>query len=257
MKIKQLFAVIKLNSHLQFADPTVQFIMILVPLIMAPFMLPAAKIQLSAEGYIHTNGAEQVIPGLAILFSFFSIQLIIQMFFDETIWNTWDRQQISATSLTEIITGKAVVAYLIQVFQLGTVILISVLVFKFRINGNWFAFVMIIISFAATLTFFGIMLVSWSKSSAIALSLSNLLGILMAGLGGSLSPVTSFPRWAKVLARIDPAYWGLLAIKKISLDHGNFATIVPHLSILWSMTLIFCLLSLIGFHFQPLKEGNN
>lgn len=159
MKIKQLFAVIKLNSNLQFADPTVQYIMILVPLIMAPFMLSAAKIQLSAEGYIHTNGAEQVITGLAILFSFFSIQLIIQMFFDETIWNTWDRQQISATSLTEIITEKAVVAYLIQVFQLGTVILISVLVFKFRINGNWFAFVMIIISFAATLTFFGIMLV--------------------------------------------------------------------------------------------------
>ncbi|EJE99363.1 ABC transporter permease [Liquorilactobacillus mali] len=257
MNIKQIFAVIKLNSRLQLADPTVQFIMILVPLIMAPFMLPSAKTQLIAEGYIHANGAEQVIPGLAILFSFFSIQLIIQMFFDETIWNTWDRQQISATSITEIITGKAVVAYSIQVVQLSTVILISGLLFKFHINGSWFAFITIVISFAATLTFFGIMLVSWSKSSAIALSLSNLLGILMAGLGGSLSPVNSFPHWARILAKIDPAYWGLLAIKKISLDHGNFNTVSQSLSILWIMTIIFCLLSLFGFHFRPLKEGNN
>ncbi|WP_056991578.1 ABC transporter permease [Liquorilactobacillus mali] len=257
MNIKQTFAVIKLNSRLQFADPTVQFIMILVPLIMAPFMLPSAKTQLIADGYIHANGAEQVVPGLAILFSFFSIQLIIQMFFDETTWNTWNRQQISATSLTEIITGKAVVAYLIQIVQLSTVILISSLIFKFHINGNWYAFITTVVSFAATLTFFGIMLVSWSKSSAIALSLSNLLGILMAGLGGSLSPVNSFPHWARILAKIDPAYWGLLAIKKISLDHGNFNTISQNLIILWIMTIIFCLLSLFGFHSRPLKEGNN
>lgn len=257
MKIKQISAVIKLNSRLQFTDPTVQFIMILVPLIMAPFMLPAAKAQLVAAGYLHANGAEQVVPGLAILFSFFSIQLIIQMFFDETIWNTWERQQISATSLAEIITGKAIVAYLIQVFQLGAVILISSLLFRFHISGDWIAFVIIIISFAATLTFFGIMLVSWSKSSAIALSLSNLLGILMAGLGGSFSPVNTFPHWARILARIDPAYWGLLAIKKISLDHDKLITIIQDLSILWIMTLIFCLLSLFGFHFRSLKEGNN
>ncbi|KRL37951.1 multidrug ABC transporter permease [Liquorilactobacillus uvarum DSM 19971] len=231
--------------------------MILIPLIMAPFMLPAAKNQLVAEGYLAANGSEQVIPGLAILFSFFSIQLIIQMFFDETKWNTWDRQQISATSLTEIITGKVFVSYLIQLFQLTAVILISSLLFKFCINGSWSAFIIVIISFAATLTFFGILLVSWTKSASIALALSNFLGILMAGLGGSLSPVSTFPNWAKALAKIDPAYWGLTAIKKISLDQGNFNTVSHCLIVLWSMTIIFCLVSLLGFYHRPLKEGNN
>ncbi|WP_311406845.1 ABC transporter permease [Liquorilactobacillus uvarum] len=257
MKIKQILAVIKLNSRLQLSNPAVQFIMVLIPLIMAPFMLPAAKNQLVAEGYLAANGSEQVIPGLAILFSFFSIQLIIQMFFDETNWNTWERQQISATSLTEIITGKVFVSYLIQLFQLTVVILISSLLFKFCINGSWVTFSIVIISFAATLTFFGILLVSWTKSASVALALSNLLGILMAGLGGSLSPVSTFPNWAKALAKIDPAYWALTAIKKISLDRGNFNTVSHCLIVLWSMTIIFCLASLLGFYHRPLKEGNN
>ncbi|GAF41950.1 multidrug ABC transporter permease [Agrilactobacillus composti DSM 18527 = JCM 14202] len=257
MKMKQILAVVKLNSRLQLADPTVQFIMILVPLIMAPFMLPAAKTQLIVQGYSHATGAEQVIPGLAILFSFFSVQLIIQMFFDETAWNTWNRQQVSATSLTEIITGKALVAYLIQLFQLTAVLLISGFLFKFQPNGNWWALITVIMSFAVALTFFGILLVSWAKSANVALALSNLLGILMAGLGGSLSPTSTFPHWAKMLAKIDPAYWALSAIKKICLDRGSFDSINHNLIILWITAIIFCLVSLLGFYHRPLKEGDN
>ncbi|KRL01150.1 ABC transporter permease [Liquorilactobacillus capillatus] len=257
MKINQILAVIKLNSRLQLADPTVQFIMVLVPLVMAPFMLPAAKIQLVTEGYLHANGSEQVIPGLAILFSFFSLQLIIQMFFDESNWNTWDRQQVSATSLPEIIFGKIFVSYLVQLFQLVTVVVLSIVLFKFYINGSWVAFIAIIFSFAATLTFFGTLLISWTKSAVMALSLSNLLGILMAGLGGSLSPIDSFPHWAKLIAKVDPAYWALTAIKDISLNHGNLHSVYHSLLALWCMAIILCVLSLIGFYYRPLKEGNN
>jgi ABC-2 type transport system permease protein len=220
-------------------------------------MLPAAKTQLIAQGYFHANGSEQVIPGLAVLFSFFSIQLIIQMFFDETVWNTWDRQQVSATSLGEIITGKVLVAYLIQLVQLSIIILLSIWLFNFHLNGSWIAFVAIIILFSAVLTCFGTMIVSWATSANIALSLSNLLGILLAGLGGSLSPTNTFPRWAKAIAQFDPAYWALSAIRKVSLNHASFGTINHSLIILLSMAIIFGVVSLIGFKYQPLTEGNH
>ncbi|KRL12417.1 ABC transporter permease [Schleiferilactobacillus perolens] len=257
MKIKQILSVVKLNGRLQLAEPTVKIILMLIPLIMTPFMLPAAKIQLVAQGYTHANGSEQVIPGLAVLLSFFSIQLIIQMFFDETTWNTWDRQQVSATSLGEIITGKVLIAYLIQFVQISVVLLLSVWLFHFHLNGSWPAFIVVIMAFSAALTFFGTLLVSWTHSANIAISLSNLLGMLMAGLGGSLSPTSTFPHWAKVLAKIDPAYWALSAIKKISLDHAGLTTINQSLVVLLIMACIFGTFSLIGFNYRPLKEGNN
>ncbi|WEV51179.1 ABC transporter permease [Lactobacillus sp. ESL0731] len=257
MSIKQIWNVMKLNLRLQLSDPTIKLIMICVPLIMVPFMRPAAKMQLIVQGYMHANGAEQVVPGLAIMFSFLSVQVIVQMFYHESDWNTWDRQQVSATTVNEIIFGKVAVAYLIQVFQLAIVILLSQWLFNFKINGSWPAFIAIIMSFAATLTFFGVLIVSLTNSEEVALSLSNLLGMLMSGLGGSLSPTSTFPHWAKQLAKFDPAYWAMTGIKKISLDAGTMANIHKNLLILWIITGIFCIVAIIGFHFKPLKEGNN
>ncbi|MBA1393087.1 ABC transporter permease [Lactobacillus sp. XV13L] len=257
MQIKQIISVVKLNGRLQLAEPIVQIIMILVPLIMAPFMIPGAKTQLFAQGYLHANGSEQVVPGLAVLFSFLSVQFVIQMFFDETTWNTWDRLQVSATSLTDIIIGKAIVAYFVQLVQLTAVLLISSWVFNFHPNGSLSALIAIILSFALTLTFMGIALTSWVKSANIALSLSNLLGILMAGWAGSLSPISSFPHWACTLAKVDPAYWALAAFKKTVLNHGNFNSISNNLVVIWCCTLLFCFLAFTGFHHHSLNKGNN
>ncbi|ERL65975.1 ABC transporter permease [Schleiferilactobacillus shenzhenensis] len=257
MSIKQVYAVAKLNTRLQLGDPTVPLILMLVPLVMAPFMLPAAKIQLLAQGYVHVNGSEQVIPGLAVLFSFFSIQLIIQMFFDETTWNTWNRLQVSATSLGDIILGKVVIAYLIQVIQLTVVLLASTWLFRFRITGSWWAFVLVVLTFAAVLTLFGTLLVSWTPSANVAISLSNLLGILMAGLGGSLSPTSTFPAWAKHLARLDPAYWGLSAMHRISLGAAGVSDVRNDLLVLLLIAAAFGILSLAGFRYRPLKEGDD
>ncbi|MBA1434734.1 ABC transporter permease [Bombilactobacillus bombi] len=256
-KLKQICAVIKLNTLLQLSNPAVQVIMILIPLIMAPFMMPSARAQLMMQGYHHVNGSEQVMPGLAILFSFLSVQLIIQMFFDEIQWNTWDRQQVSATSLNEIIIGKVLVAYFIQLVQLIAIILISNVLFDFHINGSWGALILIIMIFALLLTCLGILLVGWINIENLALTLSNLLGMLMAGLGGAISPTNTFPHWAQTLALIDPAYWALTAIKKICLDHGNFDMIKNNIIILAIIIFIFSFLAFIGFHYKPLRRGNN
>ncbi|MCC7666258.1 ABC transporter permease [Liquorilactobacillus satsumensis] len=257
MKFRQISAVTRLNMHLQLAEPSVQIIMILIPIVMAPFMLPAAKAQLLVQGYHAANGSEQVVPGLAVLFSFFSVQLIIQNFFNEATYNTWDRLQVSITSLPEIITGKAIIAYIIQLLQLIAVVLLSSVLFNFSPNGSWLALAVTLIIFSACLTFFGILLVSWTDSASFALMLSNFLGVLMAGLGGSLSPTNSFPDWAQKLAWFDPAYWALSAIKKISLDHGNLSMIKTNLIILIIITSLFVLLALLGFKLKPLKAGDH
>ena len=112
--LKKFAAVVRLNIRLQLMDPTPTLILSIFPLVMIPFMEPAFKSMLLADGYTNVTGVEQAIPGMAIFFSFLSVQTIIQSFFREYAWGMWPRLEASSTPQGAILAGKAFVAYLIQ-----------------------------------------------------------------------------------------------------------------------------------------------
>jgi len=54
----------------------------------------------------------------------------------------------------------------------------------------------------------------------------------MAGLGGALAPVSSLPQWAQVVAHLSPAYWALIAMRSITLDHAGLVNVAGSLAML-------------------------
>ena len=111
-QLKQIGAMTRLNIRLQLTDPAPTLILTVIPLVLIPFMLPAFKSMLLADGYTGVTGAEQAVPSIAILFSFLAVQNIISSFFNERSWGTWERLEASPTSRASILTGKALVAFL-------------------------------------------------------------------------------------------------------------------------------------------------
>lgn len=90
-RLKQLGAMTRLNIRLQLTDPAPTLILTVIPLVLIPFMMPAFKSMLLADGYTGVTGAEQAVPSIAILFSFLAVQNIISSFFNERSWGTWER----------------------------------------------------------------------------------------------------------------------------------------------------------------------
>ena len=80
-QLKQLWAMTRLNIRLQLTDPAPTLILTVIPLVLIPFMMPAFKSMLLADGYTGATGAEQAVPSMAILFSFLAVQNIIGSFF--------------------------------------------------------------------------------------------------------------------------------------------------------------------------------
>ena len=113
-QLKQIGAMTRLNIRLQLTDPAPTLILTVIPLVLIPFMMPAFKSMLLADGYTGVTGAEQAVPSIAILFSFLAVQNIIGSFFNERSWGTWERLEASPTSRASILTGKALVAFLMQ-----------------------------------------------------------------------------------------------------------------------------------------------
>ncbi len=230
--------------------------MIVMPLVLTPFLIPAAKAQLQAQGYAQASGAEQVVPGFGILFAFLAVQQVISMFFDEYAWGTWDRLRVSAASTADVLTGKTSVAYLIQLVQLLAVVGLGALFFGYRPTGSPLALILVISVFSVVLCAFGIMIVSLSPTRDLAMSLSNLLGMLMAGVGGALGSTDSFPDWAHTVAHASPAYWAMQAVERISLDGATVTTVLPQIGIMVSFAAAFALIGATRFHVDQEKGSD-
>ena len=203
-QLKQLWAMTRLNIRLQLTDPAPTLILTVIPLVLIPFMMPAFKSMLLADGYTGATGAEQAVPSMAILFSFLAVQNIIGSFFNEHSWGTWERLEASPTSRASILSGKAL----------------------------------------------GVAIALWSHSRDAALSISNIVGMLAAGIGGAFCTVSSFPDWAQHAARLSPACWASSAINKVSLDGLGFTDIAPQIGALSGFFAAFAALALIKFRYH-------
>ena len=231
-QLRQLGAMTRLNIRLQLTDPAPTLILTVIPLVLIPFMMPAFKSMLLADGYAGVTGAEQAVPSIAILFSFLAVQNIIGSFFNERSWGTWERLEASPTSRATILTGKALVAFLMQTVQIAVVLALGALIFGYRPTGSLVA------------------LALWSRSRDAALSLSNIIGMLAAGIGGSFSTVSSFPDWAQHAARLSPAYWAITAIHEVSLDGASLADVGVRIGVLWGFFAVIAGLALVQFRYH-------
>ncbi len=229
---RRSLAIARTSTQLLLSDPAPMMVTIAMPLLLAPFLVPAAKAQLQLAGYAAANGSEQILPGVAVLFAFLSAQLVGTLFFREHAWGTWDRLRASPATGADIVLGKVAPLYLVQLVQLCALLSAGRLLFGYRPNGSVLALAAVVATFAAMLVAFGVMLVAVFSTMDLALVLGNLGGMVMAGLGGALAPVSSLPQWAQTLAHGSPAYWAMDAIRAITLDHAGLADVARPLTVL-------------------------
>lgn len=91
-----------------------------MPLVLMAFLAPGSKALLQAQGYAHAGGAEQAVPGMTVMFSFFVIGVIGIQFYREQGWGTWDRLRIASGTM-EILIGKIAPGLLLLLAQLVVV----------------------------------------------------------------------------------------------------------------------------------------
>ncbi|RMA46426.1 ABC transporter permease [Bifidobacterium sp. wkB344] len=247
MHFNGYLATFRLNFKIELRSIWLQAVIVAIPLIIIPFMLPSYRDSLRAQGHLGANGSEQALPGFAILFSMFSLQLVLQLFFQEHEWHTWDRMRVSAVSLLDLVMAKLSVSFMVQVVQVSLVMLVGTALYHYRPNGSVLALAAVCLVISIVLTLFGLLLYIFSSSQNMAMSFNNILGMLLAGMGGALSPVSGFPDWAQKLAKGSPVYWAMDAVGKINFDHAGMEDVWPDLRILLAFLLALALLATVLF----------
>src|SRR3954452_4061139 len=98
-------------------DATAPIILVVMPVVIIAFFKPAWAPVLRSEGYPLANGAEQAVPGTAVMVSVFMVNYAGLGFFREFVWATWDRLRSMPVKPVEVMVGKITPIFLLLTVQ--------------------------------------------------------------------------------------------------------------------------------------------
>jgi ABC-2 type transport system permease protein len=242
------------NARLLRTDPASIALMLVLPVVMMAFLQPTAGLALRAQGVEGANGAEHVVPGMVVMFSFFLIAFVGMLFFHEHGWGTWERLRASDARPLEVLVGKCVPTAALMIGQLTVLFVAGSFLFDLRVRGSLVALVMVVLALAACLMGLAMGLVSVCRSTEQMNVVVNLLGIVVAGLGGALAPLDVMPGWAQAAAPFTPAYWALDGFRRVIIDGGGTADVAGPVLVLVAIGAVGAIVAARRFRFEHTKD---
>jgi ABC-2 type transport system permease protein len=228
-------------------------VLVAMPLLLILFVRPIWRYVLTGQGYAHANGAEQAVPGMAVMFAFFFVGSVGFSFFREHGWGTWDRLRASQARPAEIMMGKVAPLLLIAAAQQAVLFLAGAALFGLRIRGSIVALIVVAASFAVCLVAFSVAVVAVARSIQQVNLVQTLGTMLFAGLGGALAPTALLPGWARAMSPATPSYWALRGYRSVILNGGALPSVVLPAGALLAFAAGFTFLALWRFRFEETK----
>ncbi|MFI6284828.1 ABC transporter permease [Streptomyces sp. NPDC051018] len=249
----RIAALVRHDMRLQLRDPAPLVVRTVMPLLLMGFMQPLFRTALRAERVEGATGAEQAVPGMAVMFTFFLVNLVGFGVFREHGWKTWDRLRAGLARPGEIVVGRIAVPLGVAALQLTVVFLVGGLLYDLRVRGSWLGLVAVGAALALCVVLFGMALVSLCRTVAQLAVFANLAALLFAGLGGALTPLSSLPDWAGPFAPGVPTYWAMRGFTTVVLDGGGPGAVVLPVVVLAGFSLGFAVLTMVFFRFEHRK----
>lgn len=235
-----MFALAKLQLRIIKNDPWFLVIMFGMPLVVMPLFKRTMRLSLLDSGFEGATGAEQVVPGQAILFGFFVGGSVGFALFREHGWQTWDRLRASAASSRALLGGFALPWTLIHVLYQSALFIAGGLALGLRFNGGSpIAWLLVVIGYAAVVVALVLLAASTFRTANQVSAFQNVGAMVFGGLGGALVPLEQLPGWAQAIAPITPSYWAMEGHRSVFLEQGSVVDVaVPVLVMLGGAAVI-------------------
>ncbi|MGH8982723.1 MAG: ABC transporter permease [Acidimicrobiia bacterium] len=255
MSLRRLGVILAHEVRIASRDPLPVLVLLVFPIITMAFLKPAFQPALVQAGHRQANGAEQVVPGQAVMTGFFVVSLITFAFFSEHAGGTWDRLRASAATPLEVVVGKSLPRIVMSITQFVIIFAAGVLLFDLDIGGNPLALVPLVITFAICLVLLGVTVTAICRTAQQANAFAVVGMVIFGAIGGALVPFHVLPGWAQHLAPTTPTYWAMRGFRSVILDDQSLGSIAAPAAILTAMSVAFTLVALQRFRFDEHKVG--
>jgi ABC-2 type transport system permease protein len=252
--LSRILAIARHDLRILARDPVFVVVFTVMPLAFMAFTKGAFG---AAMGIRYSNqavnGASQVVPGGAVLFSGFLVGNLGFAVFREHAWSTWERLRASHLETWELMLGKSIAPILTLALQLTVLLGVGGVIFDLHIRGSVPAFLLVAAMLAVMEVALGFMLLAVCRSILQLNAATNLGAMLLGGIGGAVTPFYLLPTWAQHIAPATPTYWAMRGFRSVVIDGGGFSSVALPIGALAAFSAGFTIIAALRFGVEEAK----
>jgi ABC-2 type transport system permease protein len=253
--LRDVWWIFRLELRIARKDPSVFAILFVMPLTVLYLVAPAMRPALMLQGHMTASGAEQAMPGMAVLFGNFAMAFLAFAIFREHTWNTWERLMIAPLSRSAVIAGKALLPFGLVILQQFFLLWAALVIFDVQITGSPGAYLMLTVAFALFTVAAGLALTAWLGSLQQINAVINISSLVLGGIGGAFTPIELMPAWIRTISVLSPNYWAIGGFKAIILNGAGLSQVAFPAALLAALAAACFGIALIGLRGDARKRA--
>ncbi|MGD9347374.1 MAG: ABC transporter permease [Candidatus Aminicenantes bacterium] len=206
--------------------------------------LVTLRSEIGGRSKVIPAGFSHSVPAITIMFIIFNILMyggIILL--QERRHGQLERIFLSPATFATILGGKWISRVILGMLQTVLLFAAGKILFKIYLGPSLLSILLVALFFCATISGMSILFGSLIRKEEIIIILNILVANAMAALGGCWWPLELVPRGIRNLAFIFPTGWAMDALHKLIFFGHGFASILPHIGVLFLFTLLFLILA--------------
>jgi ABC-2 type transport system permease protein len=195
------------------------------------------------------TATEQNVPAYTIFGVFFIVLTLSSSFLREKQDGTFQRILTAPLSKAALLIGKLLPYYVVNLIQIGLMFAVGVVLFDMK-PGYLPALILVSMALAASANGLGLLVAALGKTEAQVNSLSVLLSITLAALGGMMVPAFIMPGFMKTLSLFTPHAWALAGYHDVIIRGLGLREVLPETGVLLGFAALFFAGALWRFRFD-------
>jgi ABC-2 type transport system permease protein len=195
----------------------------------------------AVAGLDRDGATGRVLIGFAVMFSYMSVNYVGRALYREFDSQTWRRTAIADPSRGGFLLGKCLAVYTITFGQLAGFTAYAVTALGLPLASGTVTgaaqITLILLPLALSGVAIGALLYTLLRRAEVYFSLTYLILMVLAAMGGALVPSSKLPGWSQAAGHVTPHYWAMRALDEATLGAGNWGVIVQSAAVLTLMSL--------------------